>query len=323
MKRTIAIILSVLLLLLAGCGSKRESAESVVVKAIEAVQNYDEEQTAAYWGNMNELDEDEDDNVDVSDEFMKELFTKLTYEIVNSVEGETEATVTVKFTNVDSSAIFKTAFAATLTNAFAHMFDDSYTEEEQTKYLNEQLLEAIKSGDYDMVTNEAEVKLHLEDDKWVIDADNEDAVNAMLGDIKSFYESLENAFSGDEADPNKTTISTVREWLVSDIWNSGICDMSWYYEYGTSSTGETLDPDFTLQQLAKAMEKKADYDAQMAALPDEYSEISELWVKVSEQVDILYKEIQARGTEVTGNGLDTGLYNQYFDAFDDAYFELS
>lgn len=91
---------------------------------------------------------------------------------------------------------------------------------------------------------------------------------------------------------------------------------------GTSSTGETLDPEFTIKQLAKAMEKKADYDSKMAALPSEYSEISELWTKVSEQIDVLYAEIQKQGTERNGDGIDTGLYNQYFGAFDDAVNEL-
>lgn len=117
-------------------------------------------------------------------------------------------------------------------------------------------------------------------------------------------------------------ISEVRNWAVDDIWNDGICDMQWYYANGTSSTGETLDPEFTIKQLAKAMEKKADYDSKMAALPSEYSEISELWTKVSEQIDVLYAEIQKQGTERNGDGIDTGLYNQYFGAFDDAVNEL-
>lgn len=322
MKKIISITLALVMLaaLLTGCGPKRESAESVVIKAITAVQNYDQEQAAIYW----ESEEDDSDELsELDDECLKALFKNLTYEIVSSEEKETTATVTVKFTNIDSSAVFLDAFTAALQEAFAHLFDEEYDEDAQDTFFSEEVLKNLTSGNYDMVTNEATIKLNLVDDQWVISEDNDEAFNAMCGDLSRFAEEMEKSFGGFEEDPDLETISEARDWLVGDIWNDGICDMSWYYEYGTSSTGETLDPDFTLQQLAKAMEKKTDYDSQMAALPDEYSEISELWAKVSEQVDILYKEIQARGTEVTGIGLDTGLYNQYFDAFDDAYFELS
>lgn len=323
MKKVLSFIMALAMLFsLAACGAKRESAESVAEKAIQAVQNYDTEQMKQYWGKTTVSTDDA--NMSTLDEkCIKEIFKNLTYEIVSSEEKETTATVTVKFTNIDSSSVFLDAFTAALQEAFAHIFDEEYDEEAQDTFFSAEVLKNLTSGNYDMVTNEATIKLNLVDDQWVISEDNDEAFNAMCGDLNRFIEEMEKSFDGFEEDSDLEIISEARDWLVSDIWNNGICDMSWYYEYGTSSTGETLDPDFTLQQLAKAMEKKADYDSQMAALPDEYAEISELWVKVSEQVDILYKEIQARGTEVTGSGLDTGLYNQYFDAFDDAYFELS
>lgn len=301
---------------LAACGAKRESAESVVEKAIQAVQNYDTEQMEQYWGKAT-VSTDDTDMSTLDEECIKEMFKNLTYEIISSEEKESTAIVNVKFTNIDVCS----AFADTIAAAFVKAFQGAFSGEEydEDTFMAEELLKNLTSGNYDNVTLDATINLTLENDQWIIDNSNSDEVfNAMLADINSVSNKLYS-----EEDPNKALISEVRDWVVDDIWNNGICDMSWYYEYGTSSTGETLDPDFTLQQLAKAMEKKTDYDSQMAALPDEYSEISELWAKVSEQVDILYKEIQARGTEVTGIGLDTGLYNQYFDAFDDAYFELS
>ena len=42
--------------------------------------------------------------------------------------------------------------------------------------------------------------------------------------------------------------------------------MSHYYVSGTSSTGDELDIEFTLEQLAKAMEQKEAYDEYMAGL---------------------------------------------------------
>lgn len=317
MKKVLSFIMALAMLFsLAACGAKRESAESVVEKAIQAVQNYDTEQMEQYWGKAT-VSTDDTDMSTLDEECIKEMFKNLTYEIISSEEKESAAIVNVKFTNIDVCS----AFADTIAAAFVKAFQGAFGGEEydEDTFMAEELLKNLTSGNYDNVTLDATINLTLENDQWIIDNSNSDEVfNAMLADINS----VSNKLYGEE-DPNKALISEVRDWVVDDIWNNGICDMSWYYEYGTSSTGETLDPDFTLQQLAKAMEKKTDYDSQMAALPDEYSEISELWAKVSEQVDILYKEIQARGTEVTGIGLDTGLYNQYFDAFDDAYFELS
>lgn len=139
----------------------------------------------------------------------------------------------------------------------------------------------------------------------------------MLADVNSFGENF-----GQSGDENKDLINEVRNWVVDYIWNRGICDMKWYYANGTNATGETLDPEFTLSQLAKAMEKKSDYDAKMSALPEEYAEISGLWSKLSGQIDVLYAEIQTRGTTRDGSELDVGLYNQYFDAFDDAVYSL-
>lgn len=117
-------------------------------------------------------------------------------------------------------------------------------------------------------------------------------------------------------------VTDIYNWLVGDIWNKGFCDISSYYVMGTSSTGDELDIEFTLTQLDKAMEKKADYDAYMEGLSDEFKDLSGYWVKVSEQVDILYAEVKERTPETTGEGLESGLYEQYFDAFMDELLQL-
>lgn len=316
MKRCIAFLLATMMLLsLAACGTKRESAESVAEKAIQAAQKLDAEQMQKYWGSSDvELDDADMSTLDA--ECMKAMFKNLSYEIVSSEEKEDSASVNVKFTNMDIGK----AFADTLATAFAKVFETAFSGEafDEETFISEELLKNLTSGNYDKVTKEATMTFKLENDQWVLNEDCKEAVfNAMLADLDSAASTL----SGED-DPNKELISEVRNWAVDDIWNDGICDMQWYYANGTSSTGETLDPEFTIKQLAKAMEKKADYDSKMTALPSEYSEISELWTKVSEQIDVLYAEIQKQGTERNGDGIDTGLYNQYFGAFDDAVNEL-
>lgn len=119
----------------------------------------------------------------------------------------------------------------------------------------------------------------------------------------------------------KSELLEIRNWVVSDIWNDGICDISHYYRDGKNSYGETIDIEFTISQLSKEMELKVEYDKFMSELPDEYRELSEIWVKLTEQIDILYADILRQGTAIGGE-LDTGLYQQYFDAFDEAFEEI-
>lgn len=109
----------------------------------------------------------------------------------------------------------------------------------------------------------------------------------------------------------------VRGWLVSDIWNKGFCDLSFYYASGKSSTGESMDVEFTLKNLKRSYDKKSTYDEIINSLPSEYEDIKYTYSKISEQIDILYSDVMNRGAQVTGNPLETSLYNQYFETFDD------
>lgn len=74
MKRYIAFLLAAMMLLsLAACGTKRESAESVAEKAIQAAQKLDAEQMQKYWGSSDaELDDADMSTLDA--ECMKAMF---------------------------------------------------------------------------------------------------------------------------------------------------------------------------------------------------------------------------------------------------------
>lgn len=81
-----------------------------------------------------------------------------------------------------------------------------------------------------------------------------------------------------------------------------------------------MDIDFMIQQLSKSMEKKAEYDTYIQGLDSNYDEVKQLWTKVSGEIDTLYKKLQndppkANDTEYE---FDTGLYEQYSDAFFEA-----
>lgn len=316
MKRAMATLLTaVILFSLAACGAKRESAQSVAENAIQAVQKLDDEQMQKYWGTSS-VSTNSSEISNLNAECIKAMFSNLTYEIVSSKESDATAIVNVKFTNIDLAKAFSDAFSVAIAKAMQNAFGGSEDFDEGT-VMSEEMLKAIKSGNYDKVTKEATINLILKDDAWVIDTECKGAVlNAMLAGIDT-------AIGGmfEDEDPNRVLIDEVRNWTV-DLWNDGICEMQWYYSDGTSSTGGAIDPEFTINQIAKAMEKKADYDTKMAALPDEYKEIADLWAKVSGEIDALYSAIQKQGTNRDGAELEVGLYEQYFNAFEDAIDEL-
>lgn len=124
-----------------------------------------------------------------------------------------------------------------------------------------------------------------------------------------------------EATP-EDILSEIINWLVGDIWNAGMCDISHYFNDGKSSTEETIDVSFSISGLDEAMKRKQEYALCIKALPHTYKNVVDTWAKVSAQVDLLYGAIKASDLMPNGKGLDTGLYSQYFDAFDKAVSEM-
>ncbi len=116
----------------------------------------------------------------------------------------------------------------------------------------------------------------------------------------------------------KQKLKEIKNFLTSDIWNDGFCDISHYIGDGKNSTGKTMDLDFTIEQLGKAMETKKEYDEYIKGLDDsKFSDVKSDWEKLSGQIDILYGKLKDK-KPVVGDytyDFDTGLYSQYSDAF--------
>ncbi|HBR09269.1 MAG TPA: hypothetical protein DD735_10325 [Clostridiales bacterium] len=332
MKRVFAALLIVCIgVSLTGCGNKRESAEMVVKDAIEAIKACDAAKVRKYWGNEN-IGAESGDEMD--EEALKAILGGIIYEIMGSEENDGAAVVDVKITNTDMGKVMTDVVAEVFPTLLAEAFkpeSEQMSDEDSDKLFSDTLIELLARPDNPQITNTVKVALTLKDDVWVIDSGNDAAADAMLGGISSFADAINEAFEGSPGSDNSGSVVEqtpeeklfeIRNWLVSDIWNDGFCDMSWYYSTGKSSIGQSMDAEFSLEQLEKAIEKKSEYDVYISDLPEKYSEIASVWSKLSEQVDVLYTEVQSRGTEVTGDELDTGLYNQYFNAFDDAYRQL-
>ena len=138
--------------------------------------------------------------------------------------------------------------------------------------------------------------------------DVEDLIKSELA--KNIIENSDNS--------EKQKLKEIERFLTLDIWNSGFCDISHFIYDGKNSTGKTMDLDFTIEQLDKAMETKKEYDEYMESLDDsKFSDVKSDWKKLSEQIDILYGKLNDK-KPIAGDytyDFDTGLYSQYSDAF--------
>ncbi len=196
MKKLISVLLcAVMLLSLAACG--RESAESVVEKAIKSVKDLDLEAMNSYWG---------DDASDVTDdvlesesdaealEVLKLITDKMTYEIIDSQEDEKAgtATVTVSFTNINMGVVLSTLLSEMFTELLNYAFlpeEEQPTEEEINSMVMEKLKTLATAEDAEMTTMEVDIHLDLVDDQWKI-SNSETAVDAMFGGMISSMSSM-------------------------------------------------------------------------------------------------------------------------------------
>ncbi|MDT3427789.1 hypothetical protein J2Z22_003365 [Paenibacillus forsythiae] len=123
----------------------------------------------------------------------------------------------------------------------------------------------------------------------------------------------------------KEKLKEIRNFTISDIWNSGFVDINWFIGSGTNSTGESMDIDFAMEQLGKTMDKKKEYDQYVEGLPSEYDSLKSIWTKLSGEADRMYQQLQTtppKANDKNGN-LDAGKLNQYLEAFDKAVSELT
>lgn len=165
-KRLFSIFLAATMTLsLTGCGPKRESAQSVVEKAILAVKNLDSESAQTYWGSDSLESVGAITNADTDEqsiEIMKLLTQNLSYSITNSQEDEQDgtATVSVDFTNTNMSLVMaeymKNVMSDILTYAFLPA-DQQPSDEEMEQLYMDKLTEAMSADDNESITNSVDI----------------------------------------------------------------------------------------------------------------------------------------------------------------------
>ncbi len=317
MRRHLGIILLILVLAftLVGCGAGQETPKQAVTNALNAVKNLDKETSQQYFGESNWIGGNSSELLE-NEANAKLIVEKIKFNIISSsIEGDS-ATVKTEITNIDMKNVIGEYINQIMPLAFENAFSENpLSEEEMEKKSEELLLTLLRKEDNKTVTSTVDIHLNKADKTWRLEM-NESLQDALLGGMVSFSKDLEGDSGGDNSPGNK--LREINNYIISDIWNKGFCDISHFVESGKDSIGKTMDIDFTLSQLSKAMEKKPGYDAYINGLSDEeYGEVKQIWSKLSPEIDKLYGQLQEEKptAQDSSYNFDTGLFSQYQDAF--------
>ena len=109
----------------------------------------------------------------------------------------------------------------------------------------------------------------------------------------------------------------IRNWTEVDLWNNGFCDLSWYYGRGTNSTGGSLDAEFTITTLSRAIEKgMTEYRPFIEGLEEDYPYLLEYFDMMMTEASSLIETASTYG-DSTPKPFDVGIFEQYNAAFEE------
>ena len=170
-KRIIALLIAVAVLFtFTACGKpKRESAQDVMTRALEAVKALDSVKMKEIFGT--EGPAQSFDDLDAETQTMLKLCVKnLTYNIISSEENEDTATVKIEITNTDMVTVLTDATSQLVGKIVTYMAANNNaqpSDEEAHAMLGEILEGYMPRDDLAKVTNTEEFTLKLsEEGKW-------------------------------------------------------------------------------------------------------------------------------------------------------------
>lgn len=315
------ILISVLIIILAlgvtGCGG--ESPEQAVKNTLDAIKAGDVEKASKYvdYDKLQITDKSalNAEDKEKSEEMAKMIFKNIKYKVLESSEDGNTATVKAEITNLDMGNVMTDFVSQLLPLAFSGL------SKEQMNEKSEEVFVSLISKESKTVTKTVELNLSKKDDNWKIESSDEFS-DAVLGGLITYSNNMKDSFGGGNS---AKKLNEINNWLIGDIWNKGFVDISAYIANGTSSTGSSLDVEFTVEQLKNAIDKKAAYNDYINELKgEEYSQIKLIWNKLSPEIDTLYNQIKETPpvAKDTKNSLDTGKFVQYQEAFTDAVHNL-
>lgn len=183
MKKLLCIILAIVMVFsFAACG--KESPEKAADNALKALKTLNIVKMEKYFG---ELDADEFDLDEISEEeikLVKNFLSRMSWEILDSVEDEISATVTVRLTTVDLAPIMQELIAELMGDALSSFLGGQMSEEEMKEKALKFLAEKLSEEELEMTTNDIELELLATEKGWMVDTDS--IFDGFLGDFDLF-----------------------------------------------------------------------------------------------------------------------------------------
>lgn len=89
-------------------------------------------------------------------------------------------------------------------------------------------------------------------------------------------------------------ISIASQWLVEDMWNHGVCDLGWYYEYKTDACGEKMSPKTALATFNKKYKKVTTYNKWINGLKgSKYNKLKKKWNASMKKLKATHKTLNS------------------------------
>lgn len=192
-KKTLwGVVFLIVVLLITGCGTKRETAEQAVASVFQALKKRDTVQIQRYFPDEESLLELRSD-VPQEDEVLDALLNRLECKVISSSVSGDNAIVKAEIMNVDFGAVFEELFGRVIEMAFTDAFSGEGSP--STNNTDELLLNMLNRDGNKMRTSVVDVRLRQVKKVWTIDAtDNEEMRDAMFGGMMTFVEKMANAF---------------------------------------------------------------------------------------------------------------------------------
>lgn len=109
-------------------------------------------------------------------------------------------------------------------------------------------------------------------------------------------------------------LTEINNWYIGDIWNNFV-DFDAYRKYGKDCTGSDIDIEFAYKGFQEAYKLKDKYNSYIVSLPDNYSNLKEVWGKMNEQIELIYQDLETNGLKEGMSGLKISLLGQYSNRF--------
>lgn len=195
-KKILFVVLIILVVI--ACGylvvirNAQNNAKHTIENSLLALKtgNNMEEEIYKFTGNNNK----ETTDIVANQEFGDIFFKDLNYEIIGTKGNLKEVTISLKISNKNAAKIFGKYLEEIFKFSMASSFSgENLTQEELDKKMNAYLKDTIKTDDVEFITNNVEIKMEKNEEKWVVKEESQqNMINTMLPGLKELAENMQN-----------------------------------------------------------------------------------------------------------------------------------